>query len=209
MRGEVRNDNGIKQMLGGHTFPGKSVVSEVTWSLKGSCKLNKRNTPRQPLFTSWYTDYRSCLVSIQQCNVTDHDAHFCGISCIGAYPAPPSSAIGLTAAFGPAIGTGHPGVFGEQYSPPIDSFIPLLMAQGFTMERLGIYTSQFLPDTTLSSYKANINGVQDPANWDFTSLAKLTSFAASPSGKNMKFMITISTIPPWLSYNGNFRGVPR
>lgn len=115
----------------------------------------------------------------------------------------------LNVSYASQIGTGHPGVFGEQDSPQIYTFVPSMMAQGFTLERLGADTYNFVPVTTLLGYKNNVNNVANVSNWGFGYLYKIQYYEANPAGKAMKFMVTIAYVPIWLGYDGTVHSVPR
>lgn len=56
----------------------------------------------------------------------------------------------------------HYQVFGEQDSPQIAPLVPAIMAQGFTLERLGCNFWNIVPSNiTLSNYQSNFMGANN------------------------------------------------
>lgn len=109
----------------------------------------------------------------------------------------------------------HYQVFGEQDSPQIAPLVPAIMAQGFTLERLGCNFWNIVPSNiTLSNYQSNFMGANNTVTWNFGSLFKLGYFRSSAgsgsrSGSAMKFMVTLAYAPRFLTYDGTTTGVPQ
>ncbi|MEW5306563.1 MAG: hypothetical protein WDW36_009019 [Sanguina aurantia] len=97
------------------------------------------------------------------------------------------------------------------------------MQQGFTHERYGFATYNFVPsNTTVSKYQHNVNNAQNGSLWNWDWSWKLQEYANSArpdpdpdpdpepaEAFGSSFMITLSYTPLWLSYDGTHTGVPK
>ncbi|KRE69736.1 hypothetical protein [Paenibacillus sp. Soil750] len=92
-------------------------------------------------------------------------------------------------------------------SPEHNSNIyPKLKGAGLKYQRGTIHMDTLLPSNiTLADYKNNVNNVQDPNTWDWTGL-QWVDFAKA---NGITTMLNMFYAPPWLTYSGTAKGVPK
>ncbi|OAS18030.1 hypothetical protein A8708_28905 [Paenibacillus oryzisoli] len=105
--------------------------------------------------------------------------------------------------------SGSPLLFGgsNEPSPEHNSNVyPKLKGAAFKYQRGTIHMDTLLPSNiTLADYKNNVNNVQDPNTWDWTGL-QWVDFAKA---NGITTMLNMFYAPPWLTYSGNAKGVPK
>lgn len=107
---------------------------------------------------------------------------------------------------------GSPLVFGgAQYPNSHENEVwDMLEEVGVTSMRTDFYIENMVPyDSSVEDYKNNKNDIQDPRTWrtDFIQTRKDAYRSAKNHG--MKTMGIMSYAPPWLTYSGTTRGVPK
>jgi hypothetical protein len=117
----------------------------------------------------------------------------------------------VTFDFNTTVRLGSPYVFGGcKFAMPgqQDKVYPKLKDAGITFLRADFYFQLIIPASKCASvddYKNNVNGIQNPDNWDYGHL-----YWIDDSQKyGFKTFITTTYTPTWLSCSGNERGVPR
>ncbi|MEW5316488.1 MAG: hypothetical protein WDW38_007859 [Sanguina aurantia] len=84
--------------------------------------------------------------------------------------------------------------------------VPRIMAQGFTVERYPMEIHNFVPYTSVSNFKKNVNNVQDGTTWNWDNVYHLSKYAIM--GSNKTFMMNFAYTPIWLSVDGTKTGLP-
>lgn len=107
---------------------------------------------------------------------------------------------------------GSPLLFGGSNEPSqahYASVYPQLKTAGVKFQRGTIHVDRLFAthfaNITLADYQNNVNGVQNPNNWDWSAL----TWADNAKTQGFKTMVNIFCAPGWLTYNGNVSGVPK
>lgn len=111
--------------------------------------------------------------------------------------------------FSKQTGVGSPLVFGGVDAPNTEDqdAWDLIADAGVTMIRRGFFIEEELPkNITLEDYKNNVNGIQNPSKWNWssgwTNINIVNSICKNAHRRGLKVMGIVSYIPPWLGYNG-------
>lgn len=104
-----------------------------------------------------------------------------------------------------------PLIFGLTNSPDPSwiSAWDVLENVGVTMIRKDYNIEKLTPDTTLANYKANVNNVQNIANWNQTFLNYHGGIFANSQDRKMRTLGIIDYTPSWLTYDGSTKGIPK
>lgn len=108
--------------------------------------------------------------------------------------------------------TGSPLVFGGAHSPNLEHSQAWdeIESAGITSIRKDFYLDRYIPrKITLEQYKQNINGVQNPSNWNQTEIQKVRNIFLEAKKRNMKTIGILAYSIDWLSYSQNSYGVPK
>ena len=107
--------------------------------------------------------------------------------------------------------TGTPFVFGICKFPmktEQDDVYPKLKEAGITYLRADFYFEIIIPAgkcASVDDYRNNVNGIQDPNNWNYDHLFWIDSSRSY----GMKTLLTATYTPTWLSCSGTYKGVPK
>ncbi len=118
----------------------------------------------------------------------------------------------VNADYAQQISTGSPLVFGGAHAPLPEhqDAWNKITAAGVTAIRKDFLLEYFFhKDTTLESYKANVNGIQDVTNWNKANIASREIFFDNARSRNLTTIAIVSYAPSWLTYSGTTFGVPK
>lgn len=118
----------------------------------------------------------------------------------------------VTFDFSKVSATGSPLVFGGSHTPNHEpqAAWDVLRDTGFTMVRRDFYLDRVLPkNITISDYINNKNNVQDPKNWNQKELDITVQNFANAKKRGMKVIGIVAFTTNWMTYSGNYFGVPK
>ncbi|MDW6064345.1 cellulase family glycosylhydrolase [Streptomyces sp. FXJ1.4098] len=138
------------------------------------------------------------------------------VTMVGALPAAnPASAAStaVTADFAQVVNpAAQPALFGLANEPSRDhqdDVYPKLQRVGVKLERGTLHVDRLFAGKfagmTLQDYVNNVDGIQNPENWDWSVLSWLDHAKAS----RMTTQLNILQAPAWLTYSGTNSGVPK
>lgn len=107
---------------------------------------------------------------------------------------------------------GSPLIFGGAHYAKLDhqSAWDQEAAVGITSMRSDFFLDRFLPyKTTLADYINNVNGVQDPANWNQVEIGKIRNAYKEARKRDMKTIGILTYAIKWLTYSNSNYGVPK
>lgn len=110
------------------------------------------------------------------------------------------------------ISTGSPLIFGGSHTPPLEhqDAWNKLKESGATFIRKDYYPERFFnKDITLDDYKNNINGIQEPKNWNQQEINEVAGILKNAKQRGMKTVGIMAYAPTWLTYSNTNFGVPR
>jgi hypothetical protein len=109
----------------------------------------------------------------------------------------------VTVDFSKQTTIGSPLIFGGAHAPRHAKAWDELEEAGLTVVRADYALGWFIPkNITLEQYKQNVNGVQDPKNWNQTELNKLKATFQETKKRNMKTMGILDYSVSWLTTSG-------
>lgn len=109
---------------------------------------------------------------------------------------------------------GSPLLFGGSNQPNRSHFAdiyPKMSEVGMTFQRGTAWLDEILPrNITLDDYRNNVNDVQNPDHWRWdTDATQNTAWIKAAAQHRIVVMLNILKVPGWLTYNGDYNGVPR
>src|SRR5262249_33443064 len=109
---------------------------------------------------------------------------------------------------------GSPLLFGGSNQPNRSHFPDVyrqMSEVGLTFERGTAWLDEILPrNITLSDYQKNVNDIQNPDRWNWdTEATQNTAWIKAAKQHGFTVMLNILKVPGWLSYNGDYYGVPK
>jgi hypothetical protein len=117
----------------------------------------------------------------------------------------------VTLDYSQTTGFGTPMVFGLCKYPlkaQDDDIYPKLVDAGITYVKADFYFEVIVPPekcASVEAYKNNVNDIQNPYTWNFNHLYWIDD--ARHHG--LKIFMSATYVPPWLSWSGTFKGVPK
>lgn len=123
-----------------------------------------------------------------------------------------STEYSASADFSKQIQQGNPLIFGGAHYPKLEqrSAWDQIQGAGVTSLRSDFYLDRYLPGKiTLDDYKNNVNGVQDPKNWNQPAIKLTQDVYKEAQKRNMKTVGVLTYAVSWLTYSGTNYGVPK
>lgn len=159
------------------------------------------------LFISSYglirTYQRGKLDFIQGTNVIYRDGQVLGID---------SSQATTSSDFSKQIFKGDPLIFGGAHYPKLEQQQAWDQIEdvGVTSMRSDFYMDRYLPQNiSLDDYKNNVNGVQNPQNWNQKEIKVIKDAYLEAKKRNMKTIGILTYSIKWLNHSGTHYGVPK